>query len=71
MARQPLSARPAQDSLLAWVPISPSLASARLKGTSVNLTAVAVYALTLDAAEKTHFMMTFRTQSTEFPQETR
>ncbi len=61
----------AQASLLAWVPISPSLASARLKGTSVNLTVVAVYALTLDTAEKTHFMMTFRTQSTEFPQETR
>ncbi len=33
------------------MPISSRLASARLKGTTVNLTVVAVYAPTLDAAE--------------------
>ncbi len=61
----------AQAALLAWVTISSRLASARLKGTTVNLTVVAVYAPTLDAAEgvKDSFMMTFRIQSTEFPQE--
>ncbi len=32
----------AQAVLLAWVPISPRLASTRLKGTTVNLTVVAV-----------------------------
>ncbi len=42
--------RPA--ALLAWVPISSRLASGRLKGTTVNLTVVAVYAPTLDAAEE-------------------
>ncbi len=42
----------AQAALLAWVPISSRLASARLKGTTVNLTVIAVYALTLDAAEE-------------------
>ncbi len=35
-----------------WVPISARLASARLKATTVNLTVVAVYAPTLNAAEK-------------------
>ncbi len=42
----------AQAALLAWVPISSRLASARLKGTTVNLTVVSVYAPTLDAAEE-------------------
>ncbi len=42
----------AQAALLAWVPISSRLASARLKGTTVNLIVVAVYAPTLDAAEE-------------------
>ncbi len=42
----------AQVALLAWVPISSRLASARLKGTTVNLTVVAVYAPRLDAAEE-------------------
>ncbi len=35
------------------MPISSRLASAPLKGTTVNLTVVAVYAPTLDAAEET------------------
>ncbi len=39
----------AQTALLAWVPISSRLASAQLKGTTVNLTVVAVYAPTLDS----------------------
>ncbi len=34
----------AQAALLAWVPISSRLASARLKETTVNLTVIAVYA---------------------------
>ncbi len=42
----------AQAALLAWRPISSRLASARLKGTTVNLTVVAVYAPKLDAAEE-------------------
>ncbi len=33
------------------MPISPRLASARLKGATVKLTIIAVYATTLDAAE--------------------
>ncbi len=45
----------AQAALLAWVPISSRLASARLKGTTVNLTIIAVYASTLDAAEETKY----------------
>ncbi len=40
----------AQAALLAWVPISSRLASAR---TAVNLTVIAVYAPTLDAAKET------------------
>ncbi len=43
----------AQAVLLAWMPISSRLASARLKGTTMNLTVIAGYALTLDAAEET------------------
>ncbi len=43
----------AQAALLAWVPISSRLASAQLKGTAGNLTVLAVYAQTLDAAEET------------------
>ncbi len=39
--------------LLPSVPISSRLARARLMGTTVNLTVIAVYALTLDAAEDT------------------
>ncbi len=42
----------AQAALLAWVPISSRLPSARLKGTTVNLAVVAVYAQMLDAAEE-------------------
>ncbi len=42
----------AQAALLAWVPISSRLASARFKGTALNLTIIAVYAPTLDAAEE-------------------
>ncbi len=42
-----------QAALLAWVPITSRLASVRLKGTKVNLTVIAVYAPTLDAAEET------------------
>ncbi len=42
----------AQAALLAWEPISARLASARLKATTVNLTVVAVYAPTLNAAEE-------------------
>ncbi len=42
----------AQAALLAWMSISPHLASARLKGTMVSLTVVAVYAPTLDATEE-------------------
>ncbi len=34
----------AQAALLAWVPITSRLASARFKGTTVNLTVIAVYA---------------------------
>ncbi len=34
----------AQAALLAWVPISSRFASAQLNGTTVNLTAIAVYA---------------------------
>ncbi len=41
----------AQTALLAWVPISSRLASARLKKTTVNPTVVAAYAPTLDGAE--------------------
>ncbi len=41
----------AQSALLVWVPISSRLFSARLKGTTVNLTVVAVHASTLDEAE--------------------
>ncbi len=37
---------------LAWVAISSRLASARLKGTTVNLTVIAVYAPKLDATEE-------------------
>ncbi len=61
-----------QAALLAWVPILSRLARARLKGTTVNFTVTAVYAPTLDTTggRRTHFMMTFRTQPTEFPQET-
>ncbi len=43
----------AQAALLACVPISSRLASARFKGTTVNLTVIAVYAATVDAAEET------------------
>ncbi len=42
----------AQAALLAWVPISPRLASTCLKGATVNLPVVAVYAPTLDEAEE-------------------
>ncbi len=42
----------AQAAHLARVPISSRLASAQTKGVPVNLTVVAVYAPTLDAAEK-------------------
>ncbi len=41
-----------QAALSAWVPITSRLASARLKGTTMYLTVVAVYAPTLDAAEE-------------------
>ncbi len=41
-----------QAALLAWVPISPRLAITRLKRTTVNITVVAVYVPTLDAAEE-------------------
>ncbi len=51
----------AQAALFAWVPISSRLAIVRLKGTTVNLTVVAVYAPTL----RGRWM-----QSTEFPQGT-
>ncbi len=44
----------AQASLLAWVPISSRLANARPKGTTENLTVIAVYVPTLDAGEKTN-----------------
>ncbi len=43
----------AKAAFLAWVPILPLLASARLQGTTVNLTIVAVYAPTLNAAQAT------------------
>ncbi len=43
----------AQAALLAWVPISSRLAIARLKGTTLNLTVIAVHAPTLDATEET------------------
>ncbi len=43
----------AQAALLAWVPISSRVACARLKGTTVSLTVIAVYASMLDAAEET------------------
>ncbi len=43
----------AHAALFVWVPISSRLASARLKGTTVNLTVIAVYASTLDAAVET------------------
>ncbi len=62
----------AQAALLALVPILSRLASARLKGTTVNLSVIAVYASTFDAAEETKYscLITIRTQSAEFPQET-
>ncbi len=41
--------------LLAWVPISSRLASARFKGTTMNLTVITVHASTLDADEETKF----------------
>ncbi len=43
-----------------------------MKGAIVNLTAIAVYAPTLDTEEevKDSFLMTFKMQSTELPQET-
>ncbi len=44
-----------EAALLAWLSISSRLASARLKGTTVNLNVIAVYASTLDAAEETKF----------------
>ncbi len=44
-----------QAALLSRVPISSRPASARLKGTTVNLTEIVVYASTLDAAEETKF----------------
>ncbi len=50
MALQSLSV--AQDVVLAWVPVSPRLASARLKGVAVNLTVAAVDSPTLEAAKK-------------------
>ncbi len=43
----------AQAGLLAWVPISSRVASAWLKGTTVNFAVIAVYAPALDAAEET------------------
>ncbi len=45
----------ARAALLAWVPISSRLASARFKGTTVNLTVISVYASTLGADEETKF----------------
>ncbi len=42
----------AQTALLAWVPISSRLASARLKGATMNLTVVVFYVPTLDATEE-------------------
>ncbi len=42
----------AQAALLAWVPILSRCARARFEGTTVNITVVAVYAPTLDAAEE-------------------
>ncbi len=42
----------AQAALLAWVPMSSRLASARLKGATVNLTVVAVHAPKLDADQE-------------------
>ncbi len=41
-----------QFALLARVPVSPRLANARLKRATVNLTVVAVFVPTLDAAEE-------------------
>ncbi len=46
------SQRDTQAALLARVPTLLRLANARFKGTTVNLTVVAVYAPTLDAAEE-------------------
>ncbi len=45
----------AKAALIAWVLISSRLANALLKGTTVNLTVIAVYAKTLDAAEETKY----------------
>ncbi len=44
-----------QAALLAWLPISSRLASARPTGTTMNLTVIAVYVPTLDAAEETKY----------------
>ncbi len=44
-----------QAAPLAWLTISSRLASARLKGTKMNLTIIAVYVPTLDAAEETKY----------------
>ncbi len=59
----------AQAALLAWVQIPPRLASARLKGTTVNLTAnqSMPQRSTQLRRRSTHFMMAFRTQSAESP----
>ncbi len=59
-----------QAALLAWVPNSPRLASARLKGMTVHLTVVAIYALTLDATEEAKDSFYDNFKGAEFTQET-
>ncbi len=53
---------------LAWVPISPRRASARLEVIIVNPTFIAAYASKLDEIGA-HLMMTFKARLIMFPQE--
>ncbi len=65
MVWQSVSARP-HKLLLAWLPIPPRLATARLKGTRVNLIVIAVYASTFDATEETKYAFYDDFQDAEF-----
>ncbi len=60
----------AQAAQAAWVPNSPRLASALLKGMTVHLTVVAIYTLTLDATEEAKDSFYDNLQNAEVSQET-
>ncbi len=54
----------AQPAHLAWVTISPFLASVRLKGARVNLTAIVTYTPTIHAEEEEAKEFFYNRQST-------